>query len=440
MNDIIIEGNKYRQLCVGNRFPQSVTLEQYGLTVQDLKINAEIEKKIKDYPNYVSEKAEWILDLLSWCFGITLSVASFAYYYFNTESPSLDYCFTIILSCIGLVFPIYVIMLISRGCAYAIAPPCLTKRLIRHFIKEPCPYYKSKIIQQYTINNNCTKKIQDEIKERYGVSKSDNFCYETYCKESLLKLVERILKYIEQRNKDISLQNRKLEQDWWYKLDPYQFEKEVAKWFERKGYKCKVTPKSGDGGKDIVVTKNGIASYVQCKRFTTRKVDRPTLDGLLGVMTRDKIQGGFVVCLGGLTEDARKHLRESKIVAYTINDLAPQNDLFNHVTPSPLLSTNISPKNADNLISIGPFQLQTTTYSGKEYIKNDKTVNDESKINLHLLESSSLYWCVQCETELFNGLQEYIHNLEKPVRIPAPTPTKREKNKHRRRSYWNYYY
>ena len=45
------------------------------------------------------------------------------------------------------------------------------------------------------------------------------------------------------------------QQEWWWTLDGWQFEQEVAKVFRMYGYKATVTKGSGDGGVDIILKK-----------------------------------------------------------------------------------------------------------------------------------------------------------------------------------------
>lgn len=57
------------------------------------------------------------------------------------------------------------------------------------------------------------------------------------------------------------------EQSWWWTLDGWQFEQEVAKIFILNGYKATVTKGSGDGGVDIIVEKEGYRGIIQCKHY-----------------------------------------------------------------------------------------------------------------------------------------------------------------------------
>ncbi len=55
------------------------------------------------------------------------------------------------------------------------------------------------------------------------------------------------------------------EQAWWWTLDGWQFEYEVARVFRLNGFKATVTKGSGDGGVDIILKKDNYRAIVQCK-------------------------------------------------------------------------------------------------------------------------------------------------------------------------------
>ena len=59
------------------------------------------------------------------------------------------------------------------------------------------------------------------------------------------------------------------DRDWWWELDGWDFEEEVAKVFRLNGYKAKVTKKTGDGGIDILMYKDGEKIIAQCKHYTS---------------------------------------------------------------------------------------------------------------------------------------------------------------------------
>lgn len=60
------------------------------------------------------------------------------------------------------------------------------------------------------------------------------------------------------------------------KMMPHRdFEYYIADLFSSKGYEATVTSASGDGGKDIILRKEGYTSIVECKRYATKKSDVP---------------------------------------------------------------------------------------------------------------------------------------------------------------------
>ena len=52
------------------------------------------------------------------------------------------------------------------------------------------------------------------------------------------------------------------------RMHPFKFEDYVAKLYKNMGYSVKQTKRTGDGGKDIVATKNGQTYFVECKRYS----------------------------------------------------------------------------------------------------------------------------------------------------------------------------
>ncbi len=69
----------------------------------------------------------------------------------------------------------------------------------------------------------------------------------------------------------------------WYSLNGWQFEQEVADVFEKNGYNTEVTKGSGDGGVDIIMQKNNLKYIVQCKRYSNHPVTPQELRALWGV-------------------------------------------------------------------------------------------------------------------------------------------------------------
>jgi HJR/Mrr/RecB family endonuclease len=97
-------------------------------------------------------------------------------------------------------------------------------------------------------------------------------------------------------------------------LTPRQFEEFIAELIERIGFSDVVlTPRSGDGGKDVVASKiiHGIplTFYFECKKYAEdNKVQLDRLRALLGVVAHDahKVNKGILVTTSTFTAGAQK--------------------------------------------------------------------------------------------------------------------------------------
>lgn len=79
------------------------------------------------------------------------------------------------------------------------------------------------------------------------------------------------------------------------RLDPYQFEKVVGDYYRDCGYVVHQTRRSNDGGKDLVMYKNGQTYFVEVKRYgKSHPVDRPLIQKLVGACHPNNAKGIFV--------------------------------------------------------------------------------------------------------------------------------------------------
>lgn len=84
------------------------------------------------------------------------------------------------------------------------------------------------------------------------------------------------------------------------------FELLVGEAFRRKGFEVKENGGGGaDGGIDLVLTKNGKKSIVQCKRWKTFSIGVPLIRELYGVMTSERANDCIFVSSGNYTAEAR---------------------------------------------------------------------------------------------------------------------------------------
>ena len=136
-----------------------------------------------------------------------------------------------------------------------------------------------------------------------------------------------IFKKIKQYNKDkenwywwTELYPKKKVLAYWYNLDGYQFEKEVATVFSANNYLAQVTSKSCDGGVDIILQKNSQTIYVQCKAYKS-KIGVAVVRELYGVMQSDSVSKGIIATLKGYTSGAIEFAKDKNIKLLTANDL-----------------------------------------------------------------------------------------------------------------------
>lgn len=79
------------------------------------------------------------------------------------------------------------------------------------------------------------------------------------------------------------------------RLDPYQFEKVVGDYFRDCGYTVQQTKRTGDGGKDLIMYKNGQTYYVEVKRYGKgNPVSRPLIQKLVGACHPVGAKGIFI--------------------------------------------------------------------------------------------------------------------------------------------------
>lgn len=92
--------------------------------------------------------------------------------------------------------------------------------------------------------------------------------------------------------------------NWWWQLDGWEFEEEVAKVFRLNGYAAEVTKRTGDGGADIVLYKNDEKYVVQCKHWR-QEVPVSCMRELKGIqedLNADKL---IMIASSGITRDAK---------------------------------------------------------------------------------------------------------------------------------------
>lgn len=102
-----------------------------------------------------------------------------------------------------------------------------------------------------------------------------------------------------------------------YDLSPYNFERVIARMFEKKGFTVKMTPQTRDGGKDIFIAKNDLCSflfYVECKKYAPNQhVGIDVIQRLYGVISAEKATGGIIATTSYFTKPAKYYIQEHQL-------------------------------------------------------------------------------------------------------------------------------
>lgn len=101
------------------------------------------------------------------------------------------------------------------------------------------------------------------------------------------------------------------------------FEYLTAELYKILGYRTFVTPRSCDGGKDVIAKKDGVATYIECKmRQKGRKTGRPELQKLCGAMFSDNTPKGVLVSFNGFAHTCKEYIEKVKGKTFTIEDIS----------------------------------------------------------------------------------------------------------------------
>lgn len=101
---------------------------------------------------------------------------------------------------------------------------------------------------------------------------------------------------------------------WLQKMKPPEFERYVTELFSRLGYKAEHVGKSHDGGIDVVLRKDGVTHYVQCKKFITSKVSVGDVRDFYGALADHFADGtGYFITTNVFTAEAELFAKDKPI-------------------------------------------------------------------------------------------------------------------------------
>ncbi|MDD5738741.1 MAG: restriction endonuclease [Candidatus Pacebacteria bacterium] len=102
---------------------------------------------------------------------------------------------------------------------------------------------------------------------------------------------------------------------WLRGMSPTEFEEYIADLFSKLGYKTKVTGGSHDGGVDVIAEKDGIAHYIQCKKyFSKHEVGSPEVRNFYGAIADHLAKGkGYFITTNKFTLEAEQFAQDKPI-------------------------------------------------------------------------------------------------------------------------------
>ena len=173
-------------------------------------------------------------------------------------------------------------------------------------------------------NSNTWKNKYEELNKKY-IQTHDEVIYlrRTYDKEhAKLILLENELEIA--HKKIIELQKNNLQK---YRKEDIEnindwrkFEQFIAKQFNVKNFKVILTPRTNDGGKDIIIEKNSIKTYIECKYWNSNKtIGREEIQKLAGAAMMDGVKNAIFITTSTYNENALETARALNKNGFNIN-------------------------------------------------------------------------------------------------------------------------
>lgn len=145
--------------------------------------------------------------------------------------------------------------------------------------------------------------LVDKLRDIYG-DFSVEMCVEEINKYNLLKNKKDMISCAHQIESILGK----------FSSDPTDFEKFCAELFSKMGYKTEVTPKTGDGGFDIVLHKGKTKGIVECKCYNRNySIGRPMIQKLVGANQKEHATQMFFVTTSCFSKDAVAFADETNV-------------------------------------------------------------------------------------------------------------------------------
>lgn len=229
----------------------------------------------------------------------------------------------------------------------------------------------------------------------------------------------------------------------WTTCSDREFEIKTARWYMRKGYDVSLTPKSNDGGIDVIARKGGVTTYIQCKQYNA-KVPVEVARELLGVMAAAGVKRGAIVCLYGGNQGTIDFAQRNGIRIITAQEIC--NDIGRNLSPTPAATTHTLTEEDGGWTyrGWGEFHVVGDTFSDLQSLRRHVVANilPLAQREVAVLRDGNLYYAVSYPKSQIERLADTL--VENRIDIDkgdfvTPQPTDQTPAHHytkRRRRYY----
>lgn len=172
--------------------------------------------------------------------------------------------------------------------------------LIPLFRKSPAPKCKHGVKKGNTIENGKYKCAKCQLEHEEYLLESKR---KAECREREVLFRDCVLNAIKKRKQCIYDDLNEI-----YSLSPKDFEDMVANLYRHLGFNVTQTPYINDGGKDAILSKDGIRYFLECKRYSPdAQIGRPMLQKLFAAMNEGHVEHGIFITTADFSKTAYEY-------------------------------------------------------------------------------------------------------------------------------------
>jgi len=110
------------------------------------------------------------------------------------------------------------------------------------------------------------------------------------------------------------------QEQFWRSLDGHSFENAVGNLFIKMGYDVEATPRTGDGGVDLILRNGSEKTIVQCKAHN-KKIPIGTARELSAALRDFNADRAIIACLEGVTRPVVEYIQDKPIRVMDVGEL-----------------------------------------------------------------------------------------------------------------------